>query len=373
MEENMFKDTKLPQACWDVLDRLESTGILITLDVDAHGTVVRGHEGLCALVNKSIKPSDSLFEAVTDEDRQTLELLLQEAFDADSCRNSLLSFASDSTDKPIRCHVIATPWEPTAAPESSHFSAYKDEDADDRHRCVRLFVIPNFGSEASNIDLQAHKLVNIGALSAGIAHDLNNLFAGMRTYLALIKGEAQEQYIQGLEDTLQRATHLSNTIVSYFKDEEERPDAIHPEACIRKLTHFATRTLDARIKVTLKVPETSHPVFVTQSELSQLLLNLIINARDAIEGQGEIKLEYSYEQRHGQRFFVLKIADTGCGIPQEDLDKIFRPFFSSKAPDKGTGLGLAIVHKIVKDAGGHIDVDSTPGLGSCFTILLPTI
>lgn len=225
--------------------------------------------------------------------------------------------------------------------------------------------------------LRLHRLLNLGSLSAGVAHDLNNLLTGINSFATLLDKDLspseRKTYLDLIRRTVLRASRLTGSILSYLKEEESVAIPIDPLSCVRDMVSLLQETIRDDISVQLQLPNKSHAVLIQRSDLSQLVLNLLINARDAIEGAGSITVKGSFEPQPRPQSFVLSISDSGVGIPEQDLAQIFRPFFSRKQrEDAGTGLGLAIVKQIVSEAGGQITVESSLGRPTCFTVELPT-
>ena len=243
---------------------------------------------------------------------------------------------------------------------------------------ISLFILPQHHSFSLQQGLlQNHKLVNVGALAAGVAHDLNNLFTGAMTFARMLKSKLEDPQQQGhlilIEKTLNRATHLSHEIINFLREDETTLLPMDPLGCIRDISYMVERTLSKEITLSLSLPSKGYPILIKRSELCQVILNLLVNARDAIKESGEIQVRSYFEPQKNPTFFTLKISDSGQGISTKEISKIFQPFYTTKGEAKGTGLGLSIVQKIIQERGGSVTVESNPEKPTCFTIRLPVV
>ena len=219
------------------------------------------------------------------------------------------------------------------------------------------------------------RLASIGSLAAGIAHEIRNPLASLSGSIQMLRGDLN---LSGdnkrLMDIVLREADRLNTIITEFLD-YARPRTMQGEAVPLQQVVHETVTLfqnspDARngIRLLVNVPG-DLSVHGDPQRLRQVLWNLLINASQAIAGDGEIRINASTETLDGERSIIVAVSDTGAGIPAPLRDKIFDPFFTTKTD--GTGLGLAIVYRIIEDHGGTIEVNSREGTGSTFTIRLP--
>jgi two-component system cell cycle sensor histidine kinase/response regulator CckA len=224
-------------------------------------------------------------------------------------------------------------------------------------------------------ELQTHRLTNVGALSAGVAHDLNNLFSGALTFSTLLRNKLtdpdQLSYVHLIEKTLHRATSLSNGVLEFLAEHTSDPQPVSPLNTVRDTVYMVQRTLNKSINISVSLPSKSFPILAKRTDLMQLTLNLLINARDAVGDEGEITVTGKYRPRDNPDHFILKVSDNGVGIPDKDLQKIFDPFYSTKEKDEGSGLGLTIVQQMANQMGGKIQASSTEGSGTEFTVTIP--
>lgn len=223
---------------------------------------------------------------------------------------------------------------------------------------------------------RAEKLAALGTLAAGLAHELNNPIGiiSSRIEVMLMEGEATglpdvvREDLKVLHRNAHRVARIAQGLLSFARPSpaEWRPVQLNDVVSETLLLAERQVTQDG-IRVTVRLEESLPPVLGDQSALQQVLLNLFTNARDAVEAGGEIRIHTRRARRPGR--VELTVSDTGIGIAPEAIAKIFDPFFSTKP--QGTGLGLSITHGIVREHGGTIDVESTPGKGTRFRLTFP--
>ncbi|MBV1861834.1 MAG: response regulator, partial [Nannocystaceae bacterium] len=215
------------------------------------------------------------------------------------------------------------------------------------------------------------KLELVGQLASGIAHDFNNLLTVMNGCTELLSSNVETDEGRGLLDdlrgTLEPSGRLIAQLLTFTAGRSVEPrrvllrDALETQ---RAMLHRVTSGLD----LVLEIPEGLPCIFVAPSHLDQIVLNLVVNARDAITAEGTI--EVTGRMRDGM--VVLEVADDGAGIPEALLDLVFDPFFTTKDAN-GTGLGLATVKTLADECGAGIDLQSTPGVGTRFSITFPAV
>ncbi len=225
------------------------------------------------------------------------------------------------------------------------------------------------------------KLATLGTMACLVAHEFNNILAPMINYaeLALKHQEDVDLMRKALEKTIQhgnRASLVIQSMLGLVRDQTRIRDWVRLKEVVEDSFQCLARDFQKdNITVELALPD-DFQVYVVPSQLQQVLLNLIINARQAMVGRGGILKIEAGSQDDGSTW--IRVIDTGCGIEPELLDKIFEPFFTTKnkaeKPDQqGTGLGLLICKDIIESHGGKITVQSTPGLGATFCIELPHV
>ena len=235
---------------------------------------------------------------------------------------------------------------------------------------------------------QAQKLDSIGQLTGGVAHDFNNLLTAVLGNLELLQkhGESQgpryQRWTQNALEAAQRGAVLTQRLLAFSRRQPLSPTATDIVQLIRSMSDLMVRTLGENIKMELHLDPNLHRADVDPNQLDNAILNVAINARDAMAGQGTLKitahnvvLGEDFCKRNPDltsgRFVMVEISDSGCGIPPAVLEQVFEPFFTTKPIGQGTGLGLSQVYGFVKQTGGHIELDSTVGVGTRVVLYLP--
>ena len=231
---------------------------------------------------------------------------------------------------------------------------------------------------------QAQRLEALGTVTAGIAHDMNNTLAPILMAAEILKKEhpSESGVIEILESSARRGATMVQTLLSVAKGKESVFVPLRLEATVEQVAAVVRVSFPGHIQLTVTTPRRLPRVKGDASQLHQLILNLCVNASDAMPEGGRLHLELSVEDvdlaysgtSHGLatgRYVVLTVQDTGTGIPPEVVARIFEPFFTTKPPDRGTGLGLSSSMGIARAHGGLITVTSTPGAGSTFRLYLP--
>jgi two-component system cell cycle sensor histidine kinase/response regulator CckA len=233
---------------------------------------------------------------------------------------------------------------------------------------------------------QAQRLQAVGELAGGIAHDFNNLLTailGAADDLRLrARQDADREDIDLIRDSSARGAALVRQLLAFSRQQTLQPRVLALNDAVRATASLLHRVLGASVTLKLQLEEPGRLVRIDPTQLDQVLVNLAVNARHAMSEGGELtiatgrRLLLQAETLGGEqvppgRYASLIVRDTGAGIPPDVLPRIFEPFFTTRRDRGGTGLGLSTVHGIVSQSGGFITVDSAPGLGTSFTILLP--
>lgn len=237
--------------------------------------------------------------------------------------------------------------------------------------------------------LQAHKMESIGRLAGGVAHDFNNLLTSILgfTELALAKGvdeERRSRYLTTVREAAGRGADLTQQLLSFARKKLIQPERVDLNQVLNRQLPLLRRLLGEDITCLLIPEEPLGTVHVDVGSLEQVLMNLAVNARDAMPRGGRLTLETRNVIRDAVpaaapaegapgACVLLTVSDTGEGMSKEVLSRLFEPFFTTKPLGRGTGLGLSMCHGIVRQAGGQIQVDSEPGKGSSFKIYLPRV
>ena len=219
---------------------------------------------------------------------------------------------------------------------------------------------------------QAQKMESIGTLAGGVAHDFNNLLTVINgnCQLALMQTAPEHPARGRIEAALaagDRAADLTRQLIAFSRRQPSQPERLDLGQSLKKMEPVLRSLLGETCELHLELPPGLAPVLMDAAQFQQVILNLCVNARDAMQGRGRIDVR---AWGNDSRIF-LEVSDTGPGIPQEIIGHIFEPFFTTKAKGHGTGLGLAVVYGIVTQSGGRIGVRSRPGEGARFTIELP--
>jgi len=236
---------------------------------------------------------------------------------------------------------------------------------------------------------QAQKMEIAGRLAGGVAHDFNNLLTviGGRSQIMLQRlrpDDPQRRDVELVLETAQRAAALTRQLLVFSRKQMVAPVVLDLNSAVGNMEKMLRRLIGEDIDLATVPAADLGRVKADPSQVEQVVMNLVVNARDAMPRGGRITIETANveigeayaRQRLDVRpgsYVMLAVTDTGSGIPPDTKAHIFEPFFTTKAPDKGTGLGLSTVYGIVKQSDGHIDVESEPGHGATFRIYLPRV
>jgi len=234
---------------------------------------------------------------------------------------------------------------------------------------------------------QAQKMQAIGRLAGGVAHDFNNLLTGIGGYARLALGlpevsEKLQRYLERIETTADQAANLTKQLLAIARRQVVRPEVVELNEIVRRMGEILERLISGDIVLTASLEKQVGRVRVDPGQVEQILMNLVVNARDAMPDGGRIAIRtkrvevdrpiarHSWFVKPGP-YLALSVSDTGHGMEEETISRIFEPFFTTKEEGKGSGLGLSTVYGIIRQAGGDITVESRIGRGSTFTVYLP--
>jgi PAS domain S-box-containing protein len=236
---------------------------------------------------------------------------------------------------------------------------------------------------------QAQKLEAVGLLAGGIAHDFNNLLTGIKGYADLLLRdpdlrESLRHDVYEIGKAAHRASGLTRQLLAYSRRQDIESKLIDPAAVLADLEELLQRLIHENVEIRTRIPRQIGWVMADRSQFEQIVINLAVNARDAMPRGGRLTLELDeltiddvtapfHSPLQPGRYIRLRVSDTGSGMDEEIRGHIFEPFFTTKGPELGTGLGLSNVLSIVRKSGGIIDVESTPGAGTTFEVILPRV
>jgi PAS domain S-box-containing protein len=310
--------------------------------------------------------SRSLKELLSDQDLKALDPWLQAVLKGERCSFERQITHPSLGPRKVRIdlepHVVSQPW---AEPVTAGFVTLITDETD------RL----RLESELRH----AQMMEAVGQLASGIAHDFNNLLSAMFSQLAVARARTTgiigaSQILEELELTAQQARGITKFLLSLGHKGSADRSPTDLVALVSQAGHMINRMLPASISIELSIPSDQRIwVLADRIQLQQTLLNLAINARDAMPSGGTLRiaLESHDGPTPGKAQAIIRVTDTGQGMPQEVLARIFEPFFTTKPKDRGTGLGLAMIKRIVEDHDGTIVASSKQGEGATFVVTLP--
>ena len=253
-----------------------------------------------------------------------------------------------------------------------------------------LIAVLNDATELKTLEaqfVQSQKMQAIGQLAGGVAHDFNNLLTAISGHCDLLllrhdQGDQDYGDLVQINQNANRAAALVSQLLAFSRKQTLRPEVLDLRDTLSDLTHLLNRLVGEKVTLTLSHDTVLHSIRADKRQLEQVLMNLVVNARDAMPEGGEIRIETEVAVVATPitrdratvpvgEYVTVKVIDEGCGISADKLPKVFEPFFTTKHTGEGTGLGLSTVYGIVKQTGGFIFVDSVVGKGSVFTLYFP--
>ena len=240
--------------------------------------------------------------------------------------------------------------------------------------------------EAAEAQLrQVQKMEAVGQLTGGIAHDFNNMLAvvvgGIDLALRRLNGPRREvmMHLNNAMEGATRAAALTRRLLSFARSEPLLPERVEPNELIHGMTDLLDRTLGERIHIAIDVAGEAWPTYVDPHQLENAIVNLAVNARDAMDGEGNMRIATENVTMtpsqvgdiRGGDYVKISVTDTGCGMPPDILEHAFEPFFTTKPVGKGTGLGLSQIFGFAHESGGEVGIESEVGRGTIVSIYLP--
>jgi signal transduction histidine kinase len=235
---------------------------------------------------------------------------------------------------------------------------------------------------------QVEKRQALGTLAAGISHDFNNMLYVIIGYVTMMKARisgdsVSNEYLDRIVKAVERASGLVRQLLSFGRRDEQGASRFSLAMIIRESVALFQASLPGSVEIRLKLAEAPDTILADSAQIYQMLMNLYINALQAIGQKGGLITITTTVHRADEikalipqgndalKWLCLSVSDTGCGIPAEDLGRVFDPYFSTKPVGEGSGLGLSVVHQIAESAGGSVHVTSSVGAGSVFSAFLP--
>ncbi|WP_395738683.1 PAS domain S-box protein [Prosthecobacter sp.] len=318
--------------------------------------------------------------------------------------------ADDPDDAPQFQFVLGRVKEPEYfVQKTTHLNAHPDESSSDVIELVDGTILERYSAPVRGRDgtyygrvwtfhditgrkklekqfLRAQRMESIGTLASGVAHDLNNILTPIMMSVAVLRMGTSEDKRKSLCDTIemsaQRGAQIIKQVLTFGRGYEGEKQPLRVGSLIHEIEQMIRSTFPKNISMETEIEPSLRLVLGDATQMHQVLLNLCVNARDAMPNGGKLILsaanldiDLSYASMVPEvtpgAYVLLKVTDTGSGIPAEILERIFDPFFTTKGVGKGTGLGLSTVHGIVKSHGGILKVESEPGVGTIFNVYLP--
>ena len=421
------------ETCRVELESVRQNGEHFQADIRTVPVVHRGEPHVLTIVRditerrereQALRASEEQYRAVFDASLDSL-VLRDEAFRIVDVNPSYEKMSGYSRDEVVGAdHVVANPPQIDAAVKALHRRALGGEPVRMETQMIRrdgrplhielsgvrtvyqgrphvLYagrdITERKQAEARHRELeaqlrQAQKMEAIGHLTGGIAHDFNNILTGIMGYLTLA-GEREvaqtdaklARHLQQAQHGATRARELIQQMLTFSRAQKGKPRAVALASLAEEAVKLLGSSLPSSVELRTALETDLPAVMIDPVQLEQILLNLCINARDAMDGAGKIVVGVrlampekgvvcsSCRQDAAGRYVELYVADTGPGIAPRVLERMFEPFFTTKEVGRGSGMGLATVHGIVHEHGGHVLVDAAPGKGATFRVLLPAL
>lgn len=350
--------------------RFFNNGPMAIATVDKLGRIVRGNARFARLTQTAGDDQRSLYAAIAERDRAAIEAAI------------VLAAEGKSDIAPVDV-ALAGPGDRSG----QVFVAAVDDGEKDAEAAI-IYLLDTTEKKSLEAQFaQSQKMQAVGQLAGGIAHDFNNVLSAimMATDFLLNAHKPTDpsfQDIMQVKQNANRAASLVRQLLAFSRRQTLRPQVLDLGDALSDLTMLLRRLIGEKVKLDVVHARDLWPVKVDISQFEQVIVNLAVNARDAMPEGGKLTVKTSnVTAAHAARlankgmpaadYVLVEVADSGTGIPPEIVDKIFEPFFSTKEVGKGTGLGLSTVYGIVKQTGGFIYVESEPGAGTTFRIFLP--
>ncbi|MFV0474991.1 MAG: ATP-binding protein, partial [Pikeienuella sp.] len=338
--------------------------------LDADGAIEAANQAAIALLGPDAAPG-ARFSDLVDGLGRPVAARIAEAISGSGCGRADLARAA-RRDRELYLQVAMR----RAGEEPAAGVLAVISDATDMEARERQFV-------------QSQKMQAVGQLAGGVAHDFNNLLTAILGHcdlMAMRRDEADPDFgdLTQIRQNANRAAGLVRQLLAFSRQQKLDPRACRLPEVLGDLSHLLDRLIGERVSLRVSCDDSIWPVWADQQQFEQVVLNLVVNARDAMQEGGEVRIlcrnQSLEEEWRRDRAVVpmgdyvrIEIADDGTGMSEEIRAKIFEPFFTTKRAGEGTGLGLSTAYGIVKQTGGFIFVDSAPGKGTVFTLMIPRL
>lgn len=338
--------------------------------VDADGTISDANQMLCTMMACSEKELEGriFVDLVSEDARENIKKLLSEVKHKRITSDPVdVELCPMDEQGPVAVKLYASPLR-------------------GNNVAIRLFD----RSEQKTLEAQvtqSQKMQAVGQLAGGVAHDFNNLLTAIIGFCDLLllrhkAGDPSFNDIMQIKQNSNRAANLVRQLLAFSRQQQLNPKVLDITETLTELSHLIRRLIGVQIELELVHAPNLYEVKVDEGQLEQVLINLAVNARDAMAGKGALEIatenvslskskKVMNDMMPAGEWVAVHVRDTGTGIDEATLQRIFEPFFTTKKVGEGTGLGLATVYGIIRQTGGYIDVDSTVGKGTTFSVYLP--
>ncbi|WP_205963864.1 ATP-binding protein [Pseudoruegeria sp. SK021] len=352
----------------DSTQRLFDTLPVPLLKISASGVVLVANQSVCALLGRDIQQGTWLSDLVSGLGRSVTEWLQDAAAGRGLNQSEFLQVRGRDSDLFVQVSLKRV--------------------VEQGEKC--LVAVLTDATELKTLEaqfVQSQKMQAIGQLAGGVAHDFNNLLTAISGHCDLLllrhdQGDPEYGDLVQIHQNANRAASLVGQLLAFSRKQTLQPEVIDLRDALSDLTHLLSRLVGERVQLTLRHHRSLPSIRADKRQLEQVIMNLVVNARDAMPDGGEVVLEtetvgLEQDLRRNRavipagEYVLVRVADQGMGIPAENLQKIFEPFYTTKKTGEGTGLGLSTVYGIVKQTGGFIFVESGKGTGTVFTLYFP--
>jgi PAS domain S-box-containing protein len=368
-----------------IVERMQEGAL--TLSPDA--TILYANRSLATLLRVPLEKivGERFQRFVHAGDRDRFEQLLAESGNGGG-RSEIILRATDGTSVPVHLSAVVLPEEGhrVISVIVTDLTVQKQRTIELAESNARLAAALEERERAEGKLRQAQKMEAVGQLTAGIAHDFNNLMTVIAGNLDLMQARvvdaALQRQIEAIQTALHRSVRLTDQLLAFSRQRTLRPRPISVNALLRDAEPLLRRAVGDEIRVKLQFGDDVGECFVDPSELQASMLNLAINAKDAMSDGGSLRITTAQTQFAGfpngtpgsggvASFVAVTVTDTGHGMTAEIRDRAFDPFFTTKDVGKGTGLGLSQVYGFMRQSGGHVSIESEVGAGTTVRLYLP--